>query len=162
MLANGEVVASNQKNTSLSVGICAEKVLLGTVANLSPGGSKTIAISYNGDEIKRHPISPCGMCRQALLEYETRLKEPILILGGMEGRVYIIKSAGLLLPFALRVLNWNENRPTGIAMLFLPCGQLINFPVLQGGTWLHKDSMVSPAETPVIPLQIHLAASSCF
>jgi cytidine deaminase len=41
------------------------------------------------------------MCRQSLLEYETRLKKPIrLILGGMEGKVYIIKTASLLLPFA--------------------------------------------------------------
>ncbi|MBM3414870.1 MAG: cytidine deaminase [Bacteroidetes bacterium] len=104
MLANGEVVAgTNQENASYPVGICAERVLLGTAANLHPNVAiKTIAISYNGDEVKSdHPISPCGMCRQALLEYETRLKQPIrLILGGMEGKVYIIKSAELLLPFA--------------------------------------------------------------
>lgn len=104
MLANGEVVAgTNQENASYPVSICAERVLLGTVANMFPNVAiKTIAISYNGDEVKSdHPISPCGMCRQYLLEYETRNKEPIrLILGGMEGKVYIIKSAGLLLPFA--------------------------------------------------------------
>lgn len=104
MLANGEVVAgTNQENASYPVGICAERVLLGTAANLYPNVAvKSIAISYSGDDVKSdHPISPCGMCRQALLEYETRLKEPIrLILGGMEGKVYIIKSAGLLLPFA--------------------------------------------------------------
>jgi cytidine deaminase len=104
MLANGEVVAgTNQENASYPVGICAERVLLGTAANLHTNVAiKTIAISYNGNEVKSdHPISPCGMCRQALLEYETRLKQPIrLILGGMEGRVYVIRSAGLLLPFA--------------------------------------------------------------
>jgi cytidine deaminase len=63
---------------------------------------KSIAISYNSEEVKSdHPISPCGMCRQALLEYETRTKKPIrLILGGMEGKVFIIKTASLLLPFA--------------------------------------------------------------
>ena len=61
-----------------------------------------MAISYNSDEVKSdHPISPCGMCRQALLEYETRLHKPIrLILGGMEGKVFIIETASLLLPFA--------------------------------------------------------------
>jgi cytidine deaminase len=104
MMENGEVVAgTNQENASYPVGICAERVLLGIVANMYPNVPvKTIAISYNGDEVKSdHPISPCGMCRQALLEYETRLKSPIrLILGGMEGKVYIIKTASLLLPFA--------------------------------------------------------------
>lgn len=104
ILENGEVVAgTNQENASYPVGICAERVLLGTVATMHPNVPvKSIAISYNSDEVKSdHPISPCGMCRQALLEYETRTKEPIrLILSGQEGKVYIIKTASFLLPFA--------------------------------------------------------------
>lgn len=104
MLENGEVVAgTNQENASYPVGICAERVLLGNAATLYPQVKiETIAISYNSEEVKSdHPISPCGMCRQALLEYETRLKKPIrLIMGGMEGKVHIIKTASLLLPFA--------------------------------------------------------------
>ena len=104
MLENGEVVAgTNQENASYPVGICAERVLLGNAATLYPKVNiETIAISYNSEEVKSdHPISPCGMCRQALLEYETRLKKPIrLILGGMEGKVHVIKTASLLLPFA--------------------------------------------------------------
>ena len=104
ILENGEVVAgTNQENASYPVGICAERVLLGSVATAHPKVPiKSIAISYNSEEVKSdHPISPCGMCRQALLEYETRLKKPIrLILGGMEGKVFIIKTASLLLPFA--------------------------------------------------------------
>ena len=104
MMANGEVVAgTNQENASYPVGICAERVLLGTVATLHPNVDiKSIAISYSSNTVKSdHPISPCGMCRQALLEYESRLKKPIrLILGGLEGKVYIIKTSSLLLPFA--------------------------------------------------------------
>ncbi|HWR34211.1 MAG TPA: cytidine deaminase [Chitinophagaceae bacterium] len=104
MMENGQVVSgTNQENASYPVGICAERVLLGSVATLQPNVPiKSIAISYNSEDGKSdHPISPCGMCRQSLLEYETRLKKPIrLILGGMEGKVYIIKTASLLLPFA--------------------------------------------------------------
>ncbi len=104
ILENGQIVAgTNQENASYPVGICAERVLLGSVATLHPKVPiKSLAISYNSDEIKSdHPISPCGMCRQALLEYETRLSKPIrLILGGMEGRIYVIKTASQLLPFA--------------------------------------------------------------
>jgi cytidine deaminase len=104
ILENGEVVAgTNQENASYPVGTCAERVLLGSAATIHPNiAIKSMAISYNSEGIKSdHPISPCGMCRQALLEYETRLHKPIrLILGGMEGKVYVIEKASLLLPFA--------------------------------------------------------------
>lgn len=102
LLANGEVVTgSNQENASYPVGICAERVLLGNAAVLfEKQPILTLAISYRSrDEKSDHPISPCGMCRQAILEYETRMKQPMrLILGGMEGEVYVIESAGQLLP----------------------------------------------------------------
>jgi cytidine deaminase len=104
ILENGEVVAgTNQENASYPVGICAERVLLGSIATLHPKVAvKSIAISYNSEEVKSdHPISPCGMCRQALLEYETRTSKPIrLILSGQEGKVFIIKTSSYLLPFA--------------------------------------------------------------
>jgi cytidine deaminase len=104
ILENGEIVAgTNQENASYPVGICAERVLLGSVATLHPKiPIKSIAISYNSEEVKSdHPISPCGMCRQALLEYESRTAKPIrLILSGQEGKVFIIQTAGNLLPFA--------------------------------------------------------------
>ena len=104
LLENGEKISgTNQENASYPVGICAERVLLGSAATIHPDVPvKSIAISYKSNEVKSdHPISPCGMCRQALLEYESRVKKPIrLILGGMEGKIYIIKSASHLLPFA--------------------------------------------------------------
>ncbi|HKZ67957.1 MAG TPA: cytidine deaminase [Chitinophagaceae bacterium] len=103
-LDNDKTVAgTNQENASYPVGICAERVLLGSAATLYPGtGIDTMAISYDSKEVKSdHPISPCGMCRQSLLEYETRTKKPIrLILAGQEGKVYIVKTIRDLLPFA--------------------------------------------------------------
>ena len=104
MLDNGETVTgSNQENASYPVGLCAERVLLSASSSLFPKVPiKTIAISYhniNGES--NHPISPCGICRQSLLEYESRVNHPIrLILGGMEGKVYIIERAGMLLPLS--------------------------------------------------------------
>lgn len=104
LLENGEKVAgTNQENASYPVGICAERVLLGSAATLFPNVAiQTMAISYNSKEVKSdHPISPCGMCRQALLEYETRTEKPIrIILSGQEGKVYIINTVKFLLPFA--------------------------------------------------------------
>ncbi|MFN8243471.1 MAG: cytidine deaminase [Ferruginibacter sp.] len=103
-LANGEIVAgTNQENASYPVGICAERVLLSTAATLYPNVAiETMAISYhnmNGDS--SHPISPCGICRQTLCEYEERMKRPIrLILSGMEGTVYVIEKSSNLLPLS--------------------------------------------------------------
>jgi cytidine deaminase len=103
-LDNGQIVAgSNQENASFPVGLCAERVLLASAASLFPKVPiKTIAISYHNDNGQsNHPISPCGICRQSLLEYESRVKNPIrLILSGMEGEVYIIERAGMLLPLS--------------------------------------------------------------
>lgn len=103
-LSNGEIVTgSNQENASFPAGMCAEQVLLASVSTLFPKVPvDAIAISYhniNGNS--DHPISPCGLCRQTLSEYESRIKNPIrLILGGLSGKVYIIPSAGMLLPLS--------------------------------------------------------------
>ncbi|HEU4472609.1 MAG TPA: cytidine deaminase [Flavisolibacter sp.] len=103
-LANGEIVAgSNQENASFPVGLCAERVLLASASSLYPKiPIETIAISYKSESVKSdHPISPCGICRQSLQEYESRVSHPIqLILGGMTGPVYVIDSASRLLPLA--------------------------------------------------------------
>ena len=77
--------------------------MLSAISSLYPGiAIETMAVSYQSKKIKSdHPISPCGMCRQALQEFEGRMDKPIrLILSGMEGKVYVIKSASLLLPLA--------------------------------------------------------------
>jgi cytidine deaminase len=97
------VIGSNQENASFPIGLCAERVLLATAASLFPDVAiEAIAISYhneNGDS--KHPITPCGICRQSLLEYEMRVKHPIrLILGGLQGKVYVIERAALLLPLS--------------------------------------------------------------
>ncbi|HEU4902490.1 MAG TPA: cytidine deaminase [Flavisolibacter sp.] len=103
-MANGEIVAgSNQENASFPVGLCAERVLLASISSLFPRiPIETIAISYKSDHQKSdHPISPCGICRQSLQEFESRVKHPVqLVLGGMEGPVYVIDSASRLLPLA--------------------------------------------------------------
>ena len=103
-LANGEILAgTNQENASFPAGICAERVLLSLVSSLFPAVAiDTMAISYSSTQVDSdHPISPCGICRQSLVEYEGRTGQPIrLILGGMNGMVYIIPGASMLLPLS--------------------------------------------------------------
>ncbi|HPH86313.1 MAG TPA: cytidine deaminase [Ferruginibacter sp.] len=103
-LNNGETISgTNQENASYPVGICAERVLLASASMLHTDVPvHTMAIAYhnlNGES--GHPVSPCGMCRQYIAEYETRTNQPIrLILTGMEGKVYVIEKASQLLPLS--------------------------------------------------------------
>ncbi len=112
-LANGEVVAgTNQENASYPVGICAERTLLSTLANLYPGiAIDTMVVTYinTQGEVSGQPVSPCGLCRQSLLEYEQRLNHPIrILLTGREGHIIGVAKAADLLPFSF------SNRDMGI------------------------------------------------
>ena len=104
LLANGQIVTgTNQENASFPVGICAERVLLSAVTSLHKDiAIHTIAISYKkkfGESDS--PISPCGICRQSLVEFENRFKSPVrLILSGQQGKVFILGSASFLLPLS--------------------------------------------------------------
>jgi cytidine deaminase len=106
-LSNGEIVTgTNQENASYPVGICAERVLLSIVSSLHPSASiDTIAIAYNNlNGASSKPISPCGMCRQAFAEYETRVNKSFrLLLSGMEGEVFVIDKASQLLPLSFNL-----------------------------------------------------------
>ncbi len=110
-LSNGEIVkGTNQENASYPVGICAERALLSSTASLFPDAFiKVMAISYhnhNQDSTSNQPVSPCGMCRQALLEHENRYDHPIkLILSGMDGKVFVIERSSLLLPLSFTRAN---------------------------------------------------------
>jgi cytidine deaminase len=101
---NGAIVSgSNQENASYPVGICAERVLLSAASSLYPNMPiKTMAIAYHNTNIEglsNRPVSPCGICRQSLSEFEDRVKQGVrIILSGMEGEVYILSNAKLLLP----------------------------------------------------------------
>ena len=102
ILSNGKVLlGSNQENASFGATICAERVLLSSLAVTEPGQHiATIAISYNntGGESDK-PISPCGICRQSLLEHETNAKYAMrIIMSGLSGKVWIINGASVLLP----------------------------------------------------------------
>ena len=102
-LSNGQIViGANQESASFPVGVCAERALLNSVGSQFPSLTiTTMAIRYQpvGKDSKE-PISPCGMCRQSLLDFENRYGAPIkIILAGIQGQVMVISSASNLLPF---------------------------------------------------------------
>lgn len=102
LLANGEVVTgTNQENASFPVGICAEGTALSAASSLYPNVAvQAIAVTVkSGKQIIAKPVAPCGICRQSLLEYETRSNSNIqVIMIGEEGEVYKVKTVKDLLP----------------------------------------------------------------
>ena len=102
-LQDGTIVyGANQENASYPVGICAERTLLSTISSQFPKEKAvTIAITYSSQHAEsNHPVGPCGMCRQTLLEYEHRWGQPVrMILAGLQGKVLIVNSAADILPF---------------------------------------------------------------
>jgi cytidine deaminase len=102
LLANGEVVTgTNQENASYPVGICAEGTALGSASSQYPEQAilKMAITAKSANHLVAKPVAPCGLCRQRILEYETRYNQPIeLILQGEEGNVYVIDTVKHLLP----------------------------------------------------------------
>ena len=101
-MANGTVFSgSNQENMSFPVGLCAERVaVFAAVSNAPNVPIAAIAITARADDFEvSAPVPPCGMCRQAIVEYEMKYGNKIrLILAGHSGKVYIIPSMESLLP----------------------------------------------------------------
>jgi len=103
LLSTGQIIiGSNQESASFPVGICAERTLLNSIGSQFPAATiLAMAVSYDHvGKPSTEPISPCGMCRQSLLDFENRYHSPIrIILAGKSGAVMVLPSAALLLPF---------------------------------------------------------------
>ncbi len=101
LLENGHIITgNNQENAAYPSGLCAERVALFYANAQYPTTKiKTIAIfASSKDAATIEPVTPCGGCRQVILESQFRQKEPIeLILVG-SNKIYIIHDASLLLP----------------------------------------------------------------
>lgn len=101
-LVDGTIVTgTNQENAAYPSGICAERTAL-FYAGASYPDKPVVALAiaaYADGEFTRTPISPCGACRQVMLEVENRYNQPMrILLYGTEG-VYIIEGgARELLP----------------------------------------------------------------
>lgn len=107
-LANGEIVTgANQENAAFSAGTCAERSACFYASARYPGvAMKRIAIAARntakeGDKAPfvSDPISPCGVCRQALLEYEAKYGDIEVLLYGAD-RIYRLPSVRSLMPLS--------------------------------------------------------------
>ncbi len=99
--SGGVVTGNNQENASFPAGICAERTALHAAMSQEPSAVVIeMAIAVPLAPAAR-PVSPCGICRQALLEQEHRQGAPIRIyLASADGRVIELARAGDLLPLS--------------------------------------------------------------
>jgi len=103
LLDNGEIfTANNQENASYPEGLCAERIALFYAMSQFPTQKiKSIAICGNPQKFElNHFISPCGGCRQVMLECEERGQQKMrILLSGTSGEVLLIEGVENLLPF---------------------------------------------------------------
>lgn len=96
------ILGNNQENAAFPSGICAERVALFYAgANFPNKKVLTLCIVAKGELMPASQLlSPCGGCRQVMLESENRQKQPIrVILVNQDGRTMVLDSVIQLLPF---------------------------------------------------------------
>ncbi len=100
-LADGRVViGANQENAAFSLCICAERsAIFAAQANNPEQSINAIAIAArNADGFVSSPVTPCGSCRQVMVEMEDRYKNNMTVLLCGQDKVFRLKSAKDLLP----------------------------------------------------------------
>jgi|SRR5690554_4094646 len=101
LLENGEIITgNNQENAAYPSGLCAERVATFYANSVYPN-EKVVAIAiaaWSNGEFTKDVITPCGSCRQVLLETENRFNSSLRILMYAQNSVYVVKSIKDLLP----------------------------------------------------------------
>ncbi len=100
------VTGSNQENAATPAGICAERsALFWANANYPDKAVETIAVTAIDQSGNRAVnLSPCGICRQVLLECQHRYNQPIRVILDSREKIEILNNVEHLLP-----LSFNGN-----------------------------------------------------
>ncbi len=103
-LGNGLILCgSNQENAAYPSGLCAERTALFYAGAAYPGEPVTaLAIAARNGQSLLTPLppSPCGACRQVMMETCLRQGKPFRCLLYGTQRIRLIPDCRLLLPFA--------------------------------------------------------------
>lgn len=100
LLDNGVTIkGANQENAAFA-GTCGERSACYNAGANYPGVPiKKIAVTaFTGGYFVKEPCSPCGVCRQALVEFEVQAGKPMQVLLAGRDKVYILDSIKDLLP----------------------------------------------------------------
>lgn len=100
-LGDGQIVkGANQENAAYPLTICAERTAIFAAQVNHPELPIThIAITAANDNgFLSQPVTPCGSCRQVMLEMEDRYQNNMTVLLCGEDKIYRLASAKDLLP----------------------------------------------------------------
>lgn len=104
LLKNGQtIIGCNQENAAFPAGICAERsAIFAAGAQYPDEAVEVIAIAARepGGELTSEPVSPCGTCRQVIIETETRFSKPMRILLYGKNRIYVMDGIKNLMPLS--------------------------------------------------------------
>jgi len=103
LLDNGEIVSgNNQENAAYPSGICAERTAIFYAnAQYPKQAIKTLAVAvFTNGEYAEQPVTPCGSCRQVMLESENRYNVPMRVIMIGEKQIYVVNSVKDLLPLS--------------------------------------------------------------
>ena len=103
LLKNGEIITgNNQENAAYPSGLCAERVAVFYANSVYPDQKiEAIAIAaWANNTFTKDAITPCGGCRQVLLEAENRFSAPMKILMYSEEGIYVVNTIKTLLPLS--------------------------------------------------------------
>lgn len=103
MLKNGKVIiGANQENSAFPSGLCAERTAVFTAqANYPEQPIMMLAIAAaDSNGLRSKPVSPCGACRQVILQMESRYHQQVEILLSGTKSILRFKSIKDLMPFS--------------------------------------------------------------
>lgn len=102
-LSDGSVmIGANQENAAFPSGLCAERTAIFAAQAQYPEKAITMlaVAARNENGLLKEPVTPCGSCRQVMLEVEDRYQQPMkVLLYGTDG-VYVIDSAKDMVPLS--------------------------------------------------------------
>lgn len=105
-LKSGKIVTgNNQENVAYPSGLCAERVALFYASANYPGeGMETIAVAAKALHFSiNDPVTPCGSCRQVMMEAENQNGHKIrVIMQGEKGKILVSGSVENLLPVSFK------------------------------------------------------------
>ena len=103
MTSDGEIYSGcNIENQAYSVTNCAERTAFFKAVSDGVRDFRAIAIVGGLNGVLRNYCAPCGVCRQAILEFEKNAPHPIEILLAGREQVYRLESIASTLPLCFK------------------------------------------------------------
>lgn len=107
-MQNGEVMTgNNQENPAYPSSLCAERTILYYAGSQgrTPEVRKLAIRAFSQTKHVGSPVTPCGACRQVMLETERLAGQPLVVLmQGADGKILRLEGvAASLLPFGFDI-----------------------------------------------------------